>query len=326
MLDGVERSALNAFVHFAVSDDGSLFYVPWRRRAGLMRLVWLDRQGRELETVREAPGLTRVSLAPDGTRIAVAIADGDDRDVWILDPARGTTARLTFDPVPDSQPVWSPDGTLIAFRSDRDGGGVFVRRADGASDAERLTQAGPGYHIPYGFTPDGSHVLFTDFRDYADQDVMRVDLASRTVEPVLAAPFAEVHPALSPDGRWLAYESDETGRFEVYLRPYPDVSRARWRVSVDGGQSPAWGPGGDELLFSSGGVLMRTSFAAGVTPRFGRPEVLFATGSTERLGPQFALSPDGLRILLLAPVPGDPIADRPEVRVVQGWSRAAGGS
>jgi hypothetical protein len=325
VLDGLERSTLNAFVHFAIANDGTLFYIPWRERAGLMKLTWHDRQGGELGRLREGRGLTRFSLSPDGGKVALAMADGDDRDVWVLDNTRGTTARLTFDPVPDSQPVWSPDGVWIAFRSDRDGGGVFVRRADGASEARRLTRAGGGFHIPYTFTPDGTRVLFTDFRDYRDQDIRSVDVQSLAIEPVLADRPAEVHPSISPDGQWLAYQSDESGRFEVYLRPWPDVRRARWQVSVEGGMSPTWRRDGAEIFFAGGATLMSASFVGGTSPRIGTPRPLFAVASSgERLGPQFDVSPDGQRILVLSPSPVDPVADRPEVWVVQGWAADLG--
>ncbi|MCC7178022.1 MAG: serine/threonine-protein kinase [Acidobacteria bacterium] len=330
VVDGVERSTLNAFVHFAVAASGTLFYIPWRERSGLMTLTWHDRQGVGLGTLREGRGLTRFSLSPDGSKVALAVADGDERDVWVLDTTRDATTRLTFDPVPDSQPIWSPDGSLIAFRSDRDGGGVFVRRADGASEARRVTRVRDGFHIPYAFTPDGKQVLFTDFRDYNDQDIRVVDLETQAVEPVLTGPPAEMHPAISPDGRWLAYQSDDSGRFEVYLRPWPEVSRARWQVSVGGGMSPTWRRDGAELFFASGATLMVASFAGGATPRIGKPRPLFAVASSgERLGPQFDVSPDGQRLLVLSPAPVDPVADRPEVRVIQGWgldlARALGG-
>jgi eukaryotic-like serine/threonine-protein kinase len=323
VFDGVERSTLNAFVHFAVADDGTLFYIPWRRQAGLMRLAWHDRSGRELGLVREGAGLTRFNLSPHGRRVAIAVADGDERDIWVVDLERKTSLRLTSDPVPDSQPVWSPDGTHIAYRSDRDGGGVFLRRADAASEARRLTRATAGFHIPYAFTPDGTRVLFTDFRDYGDQDIRAVSLDTLAVDPVLAERFAEVHPAISPDGKWLAYQSDESGRFEVYIRPYPEVTRGRWQVSPNGGTSPAWRRDGREIVFAAGSVLTAVDFAGSGSPRLGPPHRLFtAVSSGERLGPQFDVSPDGQRVLLLSPAPTNPVADRPEVRVVQGWGAA----
>jgi serine/threonine-protein kinase len=325
VFEGVERSALNAFVHFAIAETGTLLYIPWRPRAGVMRLTWHDRTGQELAIVRESPGLTRFRLSPDGRRVAVAVADGDERDIWVLDTERGTTLRLTSDPMPDSQPVWSPDGRHIAFRSDREAGGVFLRPADAASEARRLTRATVGFHIPYAFTPDGSQVLFTDFRDYGDQDILAVTVETQAVEPVLTDRFAELHPAISPDGRWLAYQSDESGRFEVYVRPYPDVTRARWQISTNGGTSPTWRRDGRELVFAAGTVLTSVEFSP-ESPRLGPPRTLFAVASAgERLGPQFDISSDGRRVMVLSPAPADPVADRPEVRVVQGWAAALEG-
>jgi Tol biopolymer transport system component len=339
VFDDVERSALNAFVHFAISETGTLFYVPWRERAGLMHLSWHDRAGVELSRLHEAPGLTRFSLSPDGRRVAVAVADGDDRTVWVIDPERGTTSRLALAAAAgasggresggsrQSQPVWSPDGRLIAYRSDLGDGGVHVGPADGAAPPRPLTRAAEGFHIPYAFTPDGLRILFTDFRDYGDQDIRAVHIETLADEALLVGPYAETHPAISPDGRWLAYQSDESGRFEVYLRPFPDLTRARWQVSVAGGTSAAWRRDGRELLFASGAVLTAVDIdGAGAVPRVGAPRPLFAVASSgERLGPQFEPAPDGQRILVLSPAPSDPVAERPEVRVVQGWAAVAVG-
>jgi serine/threonine-protein kinase len=323
VIDGVERSTLNAFVHFAIADDGTLFYIPLRERAGLLRLAWVDRAGRETAVEHERRGITRFSISPDGSRLALAVADGDDRDVWVLDRARGSFSRLTVDPVVDSQPVWSPDGTLIAFRSDRDGGGVFVRRADAATDARRLTRAVRGFHIPYAFTPDGQQVIFTEFRDYTDQDIKHVSIDGTGEAALLAEPFAEMRPALSPDGRWLLYQSDESGRAEVYLRPFPDVRRARWPVSVGGGLAPAWRADGREIYFVSGGRLMALAFAGGPVPRLGEPVPLFEIGAGEGpVGPTYEVSKDGGRFLLLGRAASDPVADRPQVWVIQHWLTA----
>jgi len=318
-IDGVDRSGFNGFVHFDASDNGDLIYIPFRERAGMRVLDWVDRAGRPLGTELERRGITRFALSPDGTHLAVSTADGDDRDIWVVDRQRGGTTRLTSERGTETQPVWSPDGRFIAYRADRDGGGVFVRAADGASPPRRLTTAGDAVDIPYTFTRDGAHVLFTRFRDYADQDVLSVSLEGGAIESVLTETHAEMRPALSPDGRWLLYQSDQSGRLEVYLRPFPDVRSARWPVSTGGGTSAAWSTDGRELYFVEGTTLQAVSFAPGPTPRLGRPRPLLDLGPSEdRLGSEFDLSPDGSRILLMRDAPGN--AERADVRLVLHWA------
>jgi serine/threonine-protein kinase len=317
--DGLDRSGINGFVHFDASDNGTLVYIPFRERAGMRVLEWVDRSGRPLGTELERRGITRFALSPDGTHLALALADGDDRDIWVVDRQRGGATRLTSERGTETQPVWSPDGRLIAYRADRDGGGVFVRAADGASPSRRLTTAGDAVDIPYAFTQDGARVLFTRFRDYADQDVFSVGLDGGAIEPVLTEAHAEMRPAVSPDGRWLLYQSDQSGRLEVYLRPFPDVMAARWPVSTSGGTSAAWNADGSELYFVEGTVLQAVTFAPGPTPRLGRPRPLADLGPSEdRLGSEFDIAPDGSRILLMRDAPGS--TERADVRLVLQWA------
>jgi serine/threonine-protein kinase len=318
-IDGVDRSGLNGFVHFGVSDSGDLVFVPFRERAGLRAVTWTDRTGRLLAPEMERRGITRFALSPDETQLAVAVADGDDRDIWVHHRQRGATTRLTADRGTETQPVWSPDGRVIAYRGDHEGNGVFVRTADGASPARRLTSAGDTVDIPYTFTPDGSRLLFTRFRDYSDQDVLSVPIAGGAPTPVLAERHAEMRPALSPDGRWLLYQSDQTGRLEVYLRPFPNVGASRWPVSTAGGTSPAWAADGSVIYFVEGTTLTSLSFRAASPPRLGRPQPLFDLGPSEdRLGSEFEASADGSRILVMRDAPG--AAERPEVRLVLHWA------
>ena len=252
VLDGVAQAGLNGYVHFAPADDGSLVYVGQSSQADrTQRLVWLDRTGAEVATEYEGRGVTRFAIAPDASRVAFSSSEQAGRDVWVFDRARRTRGRLTLDPDADTAPVWSPDSRRIVWRSDRRGGGLFIRAADGADEERRLTNAEGLYHTPYTFTPDGRRLLFVEFRDYKQQDMLSVRLdGSGRVEPVLTGPAAELRPALSPDGHWLAYQSDESGRFEIYVRPFPDVQRAKLQVSAEGGTSPVWRADGRELFLS----------------------------------------------------------------------------
>jgi len=321
VLDGVERSNLNGFVHFAAADNGTLAYVPLNERAGLRVLDWLDRAGRTTGTAIERRGITRFALSPDESRLAIAVADGDDRDIWVLDLSRGATTRLTTDRGTETQPVWSPDGRQIAYRADHDGGGVFIRTADGASRPRRLTTPGDAVDIPYTFTADGRQVLFTRFRDYTDQDIMTVSIDGGEAQTVLADRHAEMRPALSPDGRWLLYQADQSGRLEVYLRPFPAVGAGRWPVSVSGGTSATWRADGAELYFAEGTRLQAMSFAAAPTPRLGPPRTVVELGPSEdRLGPEFEISADGSRVLVMRDAPGS--TTRAEVRLVLNWAGA----
>lgn len=319
VMDGIAQAGANGYMHAAPAADGSLAFIP---AAGppQQALVWLDREGREVGVEYEGRAITRYALSPDGSRIALASFAGDSLDIWVFDRARRTLGRLTGDRAADTAPVWSPDGRRIVFRSDRDGGGLFTRASDAADDIVRLTSAGGLYHTPYTFTPDGSRLLFVEFRDYRQQDVLSVRMdGSRIVERVLTGPYAELRPALSPDGRWLAYQSDESGRFEVYVRPFPHVQRARWQVSTRGGSSPMWRRDGRELFFAGGGALMSAAIEAGESFKAGRPQRLFEVGGAEdRLGPLFDLEPDGSRFLVLRTRElRDPAMN--DVRLVQGW-------
>jgi Tol biopolymer transport system component len=236
----------------------------------------------------------------------------------VIDRARGATTRLTTDRGTETQPVWSPDGHSLAYRADHDGGGVFLRSADGAAPPRRLTTPGDAVDIPYAFTADGTHVLFTRFRDYTDQDILSVGVGGGEPKTILAERFAEMRPALSPDGRWLLYQADQSGRLEVYLRPYPEVTGGRWPVSTNGGTSPAWRADGAELYYVEGTTLQAVRFAGGESPRLGPPRALVDLGpSDDRLGSEFDVSADGSRLLVLRDAPGS--AARAEMRLVLNW-------
>jgi eukaryotic-like serine/threonine-protein kinase len=320
VLDGLDTAG-GAAVHFSVSDDGTLVYAPRREALPERTVAWADAGGIE-SAVPVPPGrYARAALSPDGTRLALAASAGGNADIWIADLSKGgALRRLSTEPAADSAPLWLPDGRIV-FRSDRAGGGLFVRSVDG-NEVERLTAAGDAIHTPHGLTPDGRTVLFTAFRSYTDQVIAAVDLARPLrVRQILALGGAQARPQVSPDGRWLAYQSDESGRFELYLRSYPEVERGVWPISRGGGTSPRWAADGRRLFYYDGQGLSVVDVAAaepGTAPSIGVARRLFDWSPFGgRLGPDYEIGPDG-RVLFIRDASDTP-ASRVQLLVVQHW-------
>ena len=184
-------------------------------------------------------------MSPDGTRVAVAVI-GDNTDVWVWHLDDGPLTRLTFNEGLDAFPLWTPDSSRVVFASTRDGGGLFWRAADGTGAVERLLESAD-FPRPWGWTTDGRLVF--DQRP-GDIGVLTVE-GDRTVEMLLETEFEEEMPALSPDGRWIAYQSNESGRSEIYVQPFPNVDDGKWQVSTNIGFDPVWSPDGRHLFFAS---------------------------------------------------------------------------
>ena len=205
-------------------------------------------------------------------------SDGNS-DIWIYDLERGTLTRLSFDEAFDGSPLWSPDGSRVAFWSMREGGGLFWKAADGTGEVERLLESA-GSVEPHGWTADGRPVV-----QWLDDIGVVTTESGGTLELLHDAEFEERSPSISPDGRWIAYASDESGRSEVYVRPFPDIEAGgRWQVSAAGGQEPVWSPNGRELFFleidASGSPvtfrMMATAVDTESSFRHATPEALFS--------------------------------------------------
>ena len=311
----------NTVFHYAAAAN-ALVYLPPQSVSGRQRLVWIDRAGRETPVNVDPGPFVRVSLSGDG-RLALALDEDGNQDIWIADSVRGTMTRLTFEPTIETMPIWSPDGRFVTFRSEREGPGVFRRDAQGTGTVERLTTTDGPIHSPYSWTPDGRTLLVAVFRSFRNQAIGSVTPPDTTVRILLDGDYAQLNPQVSPDGRWLAYQSDETGRFEVYVRPYPDVNAGRWLVSTTGGTAPRWSGDGRELFYYDGEALVRVSIAAtGPSLAHGRPARLFPLKPFGgRLGPHFDVAPDGQRFLVL--MPGTIEAPRnASLVLVQNWAQA----
>ena len=227
---------------FSYSQLGSLVYVPGIGADVVNTLVWVDRQGQE-EVVAADRLYDSPRLSPEGTHVALDVFDGQ-YDIWIHDLARRTLSRLTFDPADDRSPLWTPDGQRVVFRSDREEGqfNLFWKAADGTGQVERLTTS-PNDQRASSFSPDGKSLLFMEMiAGIPDVHVLSME-GEPTVQPLLQTEFGEWYPVISPDGRWMAYASNESGRYEVYVRPFPRVEEGKWQISGDGGIAPLWRPG-----------------------------------------------------------------------------------
>jgi Tol biopolymer transport system component len=261
-------------------------------------------------------------LSPDGKRVAVFTAD-QDLDIWLSDLGP-TLTRLTSGPGVEAFPVWTPDGHRVIFWSQStSAGNVFWQAADGAGAAERLTES-PNAQTPTGISPDGRTLIFTETFAKTGADVMQLALDdTRRVSALVQTEFTERNGIISPDGHWLAYESNEnSGRFEIFVRPFPDVNRNRYQVSADGGTRPAWARSGRELIYvSPSGAVMAAGVARGPTWASTTPTLVVKEGymvAPGNPGRTYDISPDGQRFLMIKDRPGS-TAPSAGLILVQHW-------
>ena len=265
------------YARFAVAANGSLVYVAGTANVGAPRtLVWVDRDGREEELPAPSAPYESPRLSPDGRSIAVEVRDPENADVIVYDLQRQTSTRLTFDSERDSYPLWSPDGQRVLFRSSREvPPNIYSKAADGTGEVERVTTS-DSTQAPLSWSADGQSLVIMDTRG-SNPNLASVSLgAESATEGLVETEFVELTGAVSPDGRWMAYSSNESGQFELYVRPFPNVDDGRWQISRDYGRSPVWAADGDELFFRSLSDMMAVSIETEPTFRPGNPEVLFA--------------------------------------------------
>jgi serine/threonine-protein kinase len=339
---------------FAVAADGTLVYVDAPAGVGgaARTLAWVDRMGREQPIAAPPRAYMHPRLSPDATRVAVWV-DDQESDIWMWDLARATLSRFTFHPGVDNFPVWTPDGRRVIFGSDGGGGqNLFWQAADGTGTAERLTESNDNQFVS-GVSPDGAWVIFGQG---TVRDVMMTTLTRQgpvgspsqaTANPQARSPgdvrppsqgfgaprplvqtrFEERNGIVSPDGRWLAYESDASGRFEVYVRPFPNVTDGQWQVSTAGGSQPLWTRDGNELFyFAADGALTAVSveargagWSAGAPAKILEAQYFGGGLGATTIGRTYDVSPDGRRFLMIKEGSGDQSSAPPQIVVVQNW-------
>ena len=320
LIEGVAVQNTGA-ANFSVSDNGRLVYASGGSgTAALRSLVWVDREGREEAIAAPPHNYLDPWISPDGTRVVLDVRD-EENDVWVWDLAGETLSRLTFDAGRDHAGHWTVDGKDVLFASDRDGAfSVYRKAADGTGITERLTE-GTDRLAPEAVTPDGMELITRAFVPGRETDLIVVSLdGDPTMKTILGTDFAERNAALSPDGAWMAFESNSSGQYEVYVRPYPEVESGQWLISARGGEEPGWSPDGDELFYRTSNRMMAVSVETDSGFTFGTPRTLFEGPYRNRDGRTYDVAPDG-RFLMVSGAQGSDSAQPLEINVVVNWDQ-----
>jgi serine/threonine-protein kinase len=310
VLNQVAYSSNNGDAEFEASQTGTLMYESGGPRGGSVTVQWLESDGKMRALLPKPGNYGRPSLSPDGQRLAIEVREGSDQDIWVYDLGRDTMTRMTFDGKGNLLPIWSPDGRYIVYGSQE---GLSWMRADGAGKPQLLIRT-KGTVGPYSFTPNGNRLAYHELDPETAFDLWTVPvenddrgLRAGKREVFLQTPSDERNASFAPDGRWLAYASNESGDFQVYVRKFPDTG-AKWQISSVGGVYPMWSRSGRELFFESldnrimvaGYTVQGDSFAAD-KPRLWSEKTLVNTINTSK---NVDLASDGKRVVALMQAEG----------------------
>jgi eukaryotic-like serine/threonine-protein kinase len=291
-------------------------------------LVWVTRDGREEVVSEDRRQYIEPTVSPNGDRVAVTVqgsAGPYDHDVWIWHARTFTLTRLTFGEGADGGPVWSPDGHEIVFsrlastfEGPRRDGGLFSVAADGTGQVRQLMKSA-GNPSAFDWSTSG-HLLYTEL--VKSVDIMTLTMQRESAKDVLLGePFDERRLDLSKDGRWLAYESNESGQWEIYVRPFPNVQGGRWLISTGGGEEPKWSADGRQLYYAGNEYMMVSEVETKANFSHRTPTRLFDLRGyylppTPR---RYDIGPDGRFLMIKEAAGNDESRSRQRIIVVENW-------
>jgi serine/threonine-protein kinase len=312
-VEGVSALFGSGAAQFAISSTGAFTYLPGQSARNDSPVLWMTHDGKTSPLRTMPSDWSNPQFSPDGQRLAMDIFSGN-ADVWIYEWARDTPTRLTFDPGNEENPVWTPDGKRIAFASDRAKGGfpnLYWQRADGTGEVQRLTESSNA-QFPSSFHPSGKYLAFSEGLAGVANDLMILPIEGdetsgwKPGKPsvFLNTPADEVAPVFSPDGRWIVYASNESGRHEVFVRPFPGPG-GKWQVSTAGGVEAAWSRTRRELLYRGfdNRIMVASYTIEGDSFKADKPRLWSeqAIRPRARIVRFFDLHPDGERIAAAVP-------------------------
>lgn len=304
----------------SVSDDGTLVYTDLRR--GRQGLIWLDRQGKNLGVIGQPqPEIRELDLSPDGRRVVVHGLEDGNIDVWVHDVERPLRQRVTFHSGFDGRAIWGPSDEEVTFHSTREGYyDIYTRRLEGTGEPT-LLKGTPLSERPGHWSSDGKHLLYQVDDLENGPDLWRLerkrDGGGFDSIPFLQTSFSEIAPRFSLDGRFVVYQSDKSGRNEIYVRAFPGGEN-EWQVSADGGGRPRWSQNSKEIFYVKGGTLVTTAVSTEPTFTTGTTTPLFQHTSLRGGGAGYDVSADGQRFVVVETLESED-AEPPSIRVVQNW-------
>ena len=320
ILQGVAGDETTGVVHFMIANDGTLAYVPSSPGANLRRIAWVDRTGKVQPLNLEPALYNDIRISPDSSRALVLVGSSGSGDVWVYDLARATSTRLTFNGR-NGTPVWSVDGKSIYYvEMDPSAAGksvVMRKPADGSREAEEVMSL-DGTAFIKALLPDGVSGIFDYQRDASHGSIVQSKLEQGSpLTKLVETQFAEYAAALANDGRWLAYQSNENDRSQIYVRDMSE-SGARWQISTEGGEEPRWSQDGRELYYRNGNLFMSVAISTGPAFQVGKPINLFGGIFDLRTntGITYDVDPKGNRFLMIRPAEE---STDPSVMIVLNW-------
>ncbi len=320
--------------NYCASDSGTLIYIPqsaiadWASSYSIP--VWVNREGKEEPLPVESNIYAFCKISPDGAQVAFTAGPAVNRmNLWVYDVKRETSRRLTFDSSFDAAPLWTADSKKLMYSSFA-AGTICRKGADGAGEVERL---GPEWELPHVLYPfsqskDGKAIVLSEvWLSPFQADIGMISMeGDHAIKSLLQEKSNENYPQISPGGQWMAYQSDRSGRYEIYVCSFPDVNKGKYQVTTGGGDSPLWSPDGKELFYRNGDSYMAVDVETEPPLKYGKPEVLFKGAYSSNSNPHnytfWDISPIDKRFLMIKPAAAEAKsrADIPrKISIVVNW-------